>query len=304
MLNVFNSEFATVTVNLIVIIGLLLFVYFVLSKFLPSISGEKLKEQIRTSTTSQNIFAFVSVVIASTFLDLFSDQKYHMLWIVLVISVLTILFNFLYEKVSNKNDEIEIKEKYSNGISLVEQIITCKGYRLIKNANDLEMVEEESDEIYIFSENLITDIKKDIVDDKYENKGLFFDIVNQNIPKGKKYIYFLKDTQMNRKYYELYTKCHFDNENDIYKKNISFYFIPENEFYFFSEIYLYKDTNSSDMAFEWLPSIGEQGREDKQFYLQLSSEQVQNLNEIICELMISYKKYFLFGDEKWWILLL
>lgn len=297
MLNIVNSDFATVSVNLIVIIGLLLFIYFVLRKFLPSITGEKFKEQIRTSTTSQNIFAFISVVIASTFLDLFSDQNYHMLWIVLVISVLTILFNFLYEKVSNKNDEIDSKEKYANGIALMEQIIDCKGYGLIKNTTNIEEIEEVSDEIYIFSENLITDIKKDSVNDDFENKGLFFDIVNQNIPKGKKYIYFLKDTNTNREYHELYTKCHFNNDNEVFKKNISFYFIPEDEFCFFSEIYLYKDTENSDMAFEWVPSLGEEGVEEKQFYLQLSSEQVQNLNEIICELMISHKKYPLFGVE-------
>lgn len=295
MLEIFNSEFATVTVNLIVIVGVLLFVYFVLRKFLPTITGEKLKDQIRTSTTSQNVFAFVSVVIASTFLDLFTDKNFHMLWTVLVISILTILFNFLYEKVSNKNDELDTKEKYSNGMALLSQIIDCKGYGLIKNANELESIEQTADEIYVFSENLITDIKKDMIDDEYENKGLFFEIVNQNIPKGKKYIYFLKDTKVNRKYYGLYTKCHFDVQNQAFKENISFYFIPEEEFCFYSEIYLYKDTINNDQAFEWIPSIGEEGREDKQFYLQLSSSQVQNLNEIICELMISHKKYSVSG---------
>lgn len=293
MLNIFNSDFVTVTVNLVVLLGLLLAVYFGLRKFLPTVSGEKLKEQIKTSTTSQNIFAFVSVVVASTFIDLFSNQNFHMLWVVIVISILTIIFSFLYEKVAAKNDEIDSKEEYKKGLALLEQVIRCKGYGLIKNASEIEQIEDKADEIFIFSENLITDLGKDFIEDEYDNKGLFADIVSQTIPQGKKYIYFLKDSVKNREYYKLYYQYHFDGKNEDYLSNISFYFIPETEYCFFSEIYLYKDQVSKDVAFEWIPSIGEKDNEQKQFYLELSSKQVQNLNELICELMISCKKYTL-----------
>ena len=295
MLNIFNSEFITITVNFIVILGILFVVYYGMRKFLPTLSGEKLKDQIKTSTTSQNIFAFLSVVIASTFLDLFSDQNFHMLWIVVVISILTILFNLLYEKVVNKNDEIDSKEEYKKGISLLEQIINCKGYGLIKTANEIEEIEDNSEAIYVFSENLITDIGEEFVNDEYDNKGLFSDIVSANIPNNKKYIYFLKDTNKNREYYKLYYEYHIKDKNEKFIDNISFYFVPECEFCFYSEIYLYKDYTKKDIAFEWIPSIGEQGNNEKQFYLQLSSNQIQNINEIICELMISCEKYTLKG---------
>lgn len=295
MIDLFNSEFATVTVNLIVIVGLLLFIYFILKNFLPTITGEKLKDQIRTSTTSQNIFAFVSVVVASTFLDLFSDGNYHMLWSVIVISILTILFSFLYEKVSNKNNELEAIGEYKRGLELVDKIINCKGYGLIKDAKSIEKIEDKADEIYVLTENLITDIPKEYIDEEYENIGLLVDIVSQNIPKGKRYIYFLKDTIKNRKYQKLYSEYYFKNENIKYRDNVSFYFIDEKDFYFFSEIYLYKDKKVHDRSFEWIPSIGEKNNPDKQFYLELSSEQTQNINEIICELMVTYKKIIPLG---------
>lgn len=291
MFEFFNSEFATVTVNLIVIIGLLLFIYFALRKFLPSLKGAELKERLSTSTSSQNVFAFISVVVASTLLDLFTSEKFNMLWIVLIISILTIVFNVLYEKVKDKNNAIDSKEAYKTGLSLLEQIINCKGYSLIKNAKELTPIENNADEIYVFSENLLTDIGKECIDEPYENKGLFANLVAENIPKGKRYIYLLKDTKENRKYFKLYEKYHFHQKNEKFKQNVAFYFIPESDFCFFSEIYLYKDIKKQDIAFEWIPSIGEKDNENKQFYLQLSAEQTQNLNEILCELMISYERY-------------
>lgn len=297
MLEIFNSEFATVTVNLVVILALLLFIYFVLKKYLPSLSGERLKDQLKTSTTSQNIFAFVSVVVASTFIDLFSNQKFHMLWIVVTISILTILFNYLYEKVVNKNSEIDTKEEYKRGLDLIEQIISCKGYGLIKDAEAIEEIEDKADEIYIFSENITTDIPQTYVDEEFDNIGLFSGIVAQNIPNEKRYIYFLKDSKVNRKYHKVYCKHHFKGENSQFKKNVSFYLVPEDEFCFFSELYLYKDTKNHDTTFEWIPSIGEKNDPDKQFYLELSSEQTQNINEIICELMVSCSKLELNGEE-------
>jgi len=291
MLHFFNSKFATISVNIIVILAFLLFIYFILKKYLPTISGEKLKDKIKTSTTSQNVFAFISVVVASTFLDLFSSGKFHMLWSVAVISILTILFNFLYEKVVNKNNELDKKEEYKRGLNLIEQIIGCKGYTLIKRADELKTIEDKADEIYIFTENLVTDIPHEYLDEKLENSGLFADIVSENLPKGKKNIYFLKDTEENRSYQKKYNMYHFQGDNAKYNMNASFYYIPENEFCFFSEIYLYKDTKTHDKSFEWIPSIGEKNNPDKQFYLELSSLQTQNINEIICELMVSCNKF-------------
>lgn len=290
MLSFFSNEFITTTVNLVVVVALLFFLYYILKKFLPSKKGEELKEKIQTSTTSQNILAFLSVIIASTFIDLLADKNWHMIYIVVVISGLTIFFSFLYEKVSNINNELDSKEAYKKGLSLLEQIITCKGYSLIKNASKIGEIENQSDEVYIFTENLATDIGSEMISDEHENKGLFANLVKSNIPFGKKYTYFVKNTQKNRDYLQPYYDFHFASSNKSYINNVSFYFIPENEFLFFSELYLYKDRTKNDVAFEWIPSIGEKGNEDKQFYLQLSSVQTQNINEIMCDIMISYNK--------------
>lgn len=290
MIDFLNSEFATLAVNLIVIFALLLFLFLGIKNVLPKIISDKFKVNLETSSTTQNIFTFVSVVVASTLLDLFSNGKYDMLWIVLVISILTIVFNFIYEKVTNTNSTIRVNEEYSRSLNLIEQIISCKGYGLIKNAKEIEIIEKSADEIYIFTENLITDIPAyEDTEIAYENSGLFCDIVSRNIPQGKKYIYFLKDTLINRNYFLSYTKCHFENTaNQSFQSNISFYFIPVDDFCFFSEIYLYKTKDKTDKAFEWIPSLGEHKNVNKQFYLELSSDQTQAINEMICELIVSY----------------
>ncbi len=295
MLDFFNNEIATLLVNLIVIMGMLLFLFYGFRNFFSKFISEKLKINIQTSSTTQNIFTFTSVVIVSTFLDLFSNQKYDMLWIVLIISILTIIFSFIYEQVSNTSNVVKTNEEYSRSLNLIEHIFSCKGYNLIKNAKEIENIENSSDEIYIFSENLITDIpQSEDINGHYDNSGLFFDVVSKNIPNGKKYIYFLKDTEINRNFQISYYKNHFNNPlKEEFKKNITFYFINESDFCFFSEIYLYKIKGAKDRSFEWIPSLGELNNVDKQFYLELSPQQTQVLNEMICELIISLDKVYI-----------
>lgn len=62
MIELLNSEFATLLVYLVVIVGVVLFLFFGIKRFLPKLAGKKLKTNIQIYTTSQNIFAFVSVV--------------------------------------------------------------------------------------------------------------------------------------------------------------------------------------------------------------------------------------------------
>ncbi len=309
MFEIFNSDFTTLAVNIIVSLGFLLFIFFMIKKLLSTFVVDNLKTKIQTSTTSQNIFTFVSVVIASTFLDLFADKNFDMLWTVLVISILTIIFNFIYDKVRNKNDAIDNKQAYLQGLSLVEEVINLKGFSLIKSENNLAKIENDSIEIYIFTENLITDIPKEELEDintfDHDNIGLFAQTVAKNIPTTK-YIYFLKNTEDNKKYKDKYDDHHFRGKNAKFKSNVSFYFINEEDFCFYSELYLYKFKNehndinklTKDKAFEWIPSIGKDNDgENKQFYLELSSMQTQSINEIICELIISIDTYNIQGIE-------
>jgi hypothetical protein len=171
----------------------------------------------------------------------------------------------------------------------------CKGYNLILNASKLEKIENRSEEIYVFTENLTTDIPEDKIKNPnplWENIGLFSDLVASNIPNNKKYTYFLKDTIDNIQHIKEYYKHHFaSSENLTYVKNINFYLVDVTDFIFFTELYLYKDDILQDMAFEWLPALGEVNKADKQFYLELSSEQVQHINEIIIELKTTSKIY-------------
>lgn len=218
-----------------------------------------------------------------------------MIWVVLIISITTILFHVLYDKISNTNFAIKKYLQYDEHLNIIDKIMSCKGFHLILKASELEKIENQSEEIYVFTENLITDIPKEKINNiekNSENIGLFAQIVSTNIPKGKKYTYFLKDNKKNREYVKEYYAYHFSSEeNKMYSKNIIFYFVKESEFTFFTELYLYKDDIVHDKAFEWLPSIGEINDADKQFYLELSSEQVENINEIIIELKNPIMKF-------------
>jgi len=224
-----------------------------------------------------------------------------MIWVVLIISIITILFHILYDKISNTNFAIKKYLQYDEYLNIIDKIMNCKGYHLILKASELEKIENQSEEIYVFTENLITDIPKENINNieqNLENIGLFAQIVSTNISQGKRYTYFLKDNNKNRDYSKEYYAYHFSSEeNRKYSKNVIFYFVKESEFTFFTELYLYKDDIVHDKAFEWLPSIGEINDADKQFYLELSSEQVENINEIIIELKNPEMK-FTYNDYK------
>jgi len=288
----FSSNEATIAVNIIVIlafIGFLIYlILFVLKKLKPEVIENGFVKNLETSSATQNIVAFSSVVLASTLFELFTDGKYRMIWVILIVSITTIIFHILYEKISKTNVSKQRYTEYDEHLTLIEKIMHCKGYHLILNASKLEVIEDRSDDIYIFTETLTTDIPENEIthlDDFLENVGLFSNIVAQNIPNGKRYTYFLKDTKNNREHIEEYYNYHFINtQNSNFRENVNFYLIDEVDFTFFTELYLYKDDEFSDMAFEWLPALGEINNPDKQFYLELSSEQVQNINEIIIEL--------------------
>ena len=299
MFSIFSSEQATTAVNIIVIVAFLSAVIYLIvwitKKLKPEVIESSFTQKLETSTTSQNIFAFTTVVLASTLFELFNDSHYRMIWIVLIISVMTILFDYIYNKVSHTNNAIEEQLEYKANFTLIEKIMHCKGYDLILNASEIEEVENRSEEIYIFTENLTTDIPKKDLSSKTvdrDNMGLFADLVASNIPRGKKYTYFLKDTAANLEYIEDYYAYHFSSKETLkYRSNVEFYLVTPSDFTFFSELYFYKDDQLHDMAFEWLPALGEIGDSEKQFYLELSSAQVQNINEIIIELKSSYRLY-------------
>ena len=299
ILKIFSSEEATTAVNIIVIFAFVVFLVYIfkliLSKFQPDVQEKDFFKQIETSSSYQNVFAFSSVVLASTLFELFTDEKYRMIWVVLVISVTTILFHLLYEKIVNTNFAIDKYEQYNTNMKIIDKIMDCKGYSLILNTSEIEKIENDAREMYIFTEDLTTDIPiecvKKLLSDG-ENIGLYTDLVSQNIPKGKHYTYFLKDNSQNRLYVKEYFNYHFsDKKTHKHTSNINFYFVKESGFTFFTEIYFYKNNNKPDLAFEWLPAIGETNNINKQFYLKLDSEQVENINEIIIELSNPQMRY-------------
>jgi len=266
-----------------------------LKKLRPNLVEKSFIRNIETSTVYQNVFAFTSVVLASTFFKLFTDGNYRMIWIVLIISITTIAFHVIYDKISKTNVAIKQYQEYDEHLTLIEKIMQCKGYHLILNASKIEKIEDRSDKIFIFTENLTTDIPKENIknlNQSLENVGLFADLVANNIPHGKEYVYFLKNNEVNKEYIKEYYTYHFNTDKNLeHRYNINFYLVDEADFTFFTELYLYKDKKIHDMAFEWLPALGEINNANKQFYLELSAQQVLHINEIIIELKTTCPKY-------------
>ncbi len=308
MFSVFSSNEATLIVNIIVIlafIGFLIYlILFVLKKLKPEVIENGFIKNLETSSATQNIIAFSSVVLASTLFELFTDGKYRMIWVILIISITTIVFHIIYEKISKTDISNQRYNEYDEHLTLIEKIMHCKGYHLILNASKLEAIEDRSDEIYVFTEDLTTDIPKNKIKNvqkPIENPGLFSSLVARGIPNKKIYTYFLKDTSENKKRIHEYYDYHFaDTKNLAFRENINFYLIDEIDFTFFTELYLYKDDNYPDMAFEWLSTLGEKNNPNKQFYLELSSKQVENINEIIIELKTTgiYYNYESYKKDK------
>jgi len=292
LFTIFSSDQATLIVNIIVILTFLSFITYIIfrivKKVQPDIIENSFIQAIDISSATQNIIAFSSVVLASTLFDLFADGKYRMIWVVLIISLTTIILHIIYNKIANTSLAQKRHTRLNTHFTLLEKVMSCKGYQLILNAAKLETIEDRSQEIYVFTENLTTDIPGEYIRNSIENSeniGLFSEIVALNIPQGKQYTYFLKNSKENIEHIHEFYHFHFmDKKNIDFRKNISFYLVESVDFTFFTEVYLYKDKQLHDMAFEWLPALGEVNNPDKQFYLELSSSQVQDLNEIIIEI--------------------
>lgn len=205
---------------------------------------------------------------------------------ILMIVIIQSILLFLYHLIINRN-------KKSNNIlteklETIEAILKSTKHDKILSLDSIKDKELNSQEIYVFSKNMVRDVKNSgqFAKDTF-SIGTFYPIVKKNLEKEKiKYTYFLKKDSHWKHFIHNFSNS-YENIDDIDLK-IDFRMIPADKYFFYDELYLYK-SNNQYTAFEFLPSIS---NEENQilYYLELEPKQVDRLVKIKNTLKNTYTK--------------
>lgn len=270
----------------IYILSALFIIIFLMAVWKRDWLKKKLKK-IEENDLTKNIFVFVTVVLVGSVFETFKDKKIDVLYMVIVISIMTIVINGTLHAILYKKDKLKQIDENNKKLSLVSKIMDKNGFNQIINVNQLKEVEAAADIIIVFTEDLSTDYGGK---NEKSNEGLMSSIVKNNLDLKKKYEYFLKNNEHNRNAVEDYYKYMNKEDKDLTTGKVSFYFIEPEDYCFFSEVYIYKNKirTEPDSAVEWMPSLGKLGDPNDQYYVNLEGNQVLFLNEVILNLKAKY----------------
>ena len=157
---------------------------------------------------------------------------------VTLIAILSIVIYSIYA-----NEELEDK------VEILQDFIKSYGLGSIINEKTLTIWESSAKTIWVITLDLSNDIG--IENDKKTDKKIV-DIVNSNLKQGKKYVYFVPDTNKINGAIKEYKKIH----SESYKKGqVKFCIIPKDEFHFINEIVLYDvEEDAPTRAVQWFPN--------------------------------------------------
>ena len=141
------------------------------------------------------------------------------------------------------NQELEDK------VEILKDFIKSYGLGSIINENTLTIWESAAKSIWIITLDLSNDIGIES-DNKTDKK--IVDVVNSNLKQGKKYIYFVPDTNKINGAIKEFKKIH----SGCFKKGqVKFCIIPKNQFHFINEIVLYDvEGETLTRAVQWFPN--------------------------------------------------
>ena len=172
---------------------------------------------------------------------------------------------------------IQVKEDYEERYKTLEGFIQGQGLGNIISEQRLADIESKADEIWVFTHDMSNDIG--VMYGHEHNKNLF-ETVKKNLHQGKKYIYFLPQTQ------KIYGSIHdFQKKHDYQTEQVRFCLIPAEEFHFLSETVVYDANTQNDeaIAVQWFPS------NRMNYYIQLDSPHRNHLIGIGKTLMKKYQ---------------
>ena len=142
--------------------------------------------------------------------------------------------------------KFEIKQEYETNNEILKAFIQGHGLGDLVNTNELAMIENNAEIIWVFTLDLSNDIGIEKIN-KQDNT--IFKTVRENLKQGKEYIYFLPDEPSIRGSVNYYKEIH-KIEND----QVKFCFIPKKEFHIVSEIAIYNPKSNNPIAMQWFPS--------------------------------------------------
>jgi len=202
--------------------------------------------------------------------------------IVVTQTILLFIYNFIINKTKNNNDLLDEKLK------TLEAILKSTKHEKILSLDKIKDVELNSQEVFVFSKNLFRDVKnKGQFSNKLYNIGTFYKTVKQNLLQSKiKYTYFLKKDSHSKHFIHSFSDSY--QEIDRLDDKVNFVMIPAEKYFFYDEIYLYRQNNTYS-AFEFLPSISNE-KEELLYYLELEDKQASRLVSIKDELTKTYTK--------------
>ena len=181
------------------------------------------------------------VAVVLSYLEDKVDMKYLVIGTVIIVFII-LSIGWIYSTLSNEKEKEEIKEQ----VNILKDFFQANGLDNIISDKKLTEIEERADDIWVVTLDLANDINLD--DSK--NKEIF-NIVQQNLKKGKKYVYFIPKELEKKGRLHRYKTLHSEY---IKKDQVKFCIIDNCEFNFVSEIVVYDIDKKFSKTVQFFPN--------------------------------------------------
>ena len=201
------------------------------------------------------------------------EDKLDMIYLVIgtiIIIVIVISIGWIYSMLSTQKEKEEIQEQ----INILKDFFQANGLDNIISDKKLSEIEETAKDICVITLDLANDINLT----PNINKEIF-KIVQQNLQKGKKYIYFIPKGLEKKGNLVAYKEKH---SRYIKKGQVQFCIIDNCEFNFVSEIVVYDIDTKNSQVLQHFPN------EKLNYYLKIDDKHSMHIKGILRYLIKKY----------------
>jgi hypothetical protein len=172
---------------------------------------------------------------------------------------------FIYAYYSNS----KVEESFISKIQVLDDFIKANGMGDIINEQTLSIIEKNSQNIWVITNDLANDIG---ISNDHNIDSKIIKIVKENLKSKKNYIYFLPNTKLINGRINEFINIHGDSFEE---GQVKVCLVPYDQFHFVSEIVLYDvrktSPTSSTTAVQWFPN------KELNYYLMLDDHNRTNL---------------------------
>lgn len=164
---------------------------------------------------------------------------------------------------------IFLKLKFTDSIDKISSALEVTHMNWLLSEAEVEKIEKNSSGVWIFTPELKNDI---------DDTGKIFKAIYKNLSSGKKYDYFVPNTKTVKSQVKTFKELFSD-----YVEQVSFVFVPENDFFIYTEVAVYNaDSDEENIALEWLPV------DDFNYYIRLDKKHTSDIAGIGCVMREKY----------------